>query len=325
MHLTASTAERMMAKRDPWVNLLRGTAACAGAAFGGADAVTVLPFTWVLGQPDAFARRLARNTQIVLQEEAALGRVVDPAGGSWYVERLTADLARQAWALFQEIEAQGGMAAALRRGFVQEKIGAVAETRARDIAMSRLELTGVSAFPLLAEDGVTVAPPSPAPPVAAASVQIKPLTARRLAAPFEALRHAADAHLASTGKRPRVFLASLGAIAQHTARSTWMKNFLAAGGIEALTSDGYATAAEAAAAFKTSGASVACICSSEAVYAKLAEETAKALKVAGASPVYIAGRPGAHEAALRAAGVDGFLFAGQDAVAALARIQEQLK
>jgi methylmalonyl-CoA mutase len=324
MHLTASTSQRMMARRDPWVNLLRATTACAGAAFGGAEAVTVLPFTWALGQPDAFARRLARNTQIVLQEEVALGRVVDPAGGSWYVERLTEDLARKAWELFQEIEAQGGMAAALRSGFVQDRIGAVAGARERDIASGRLELTGVSAFPLLTDDGIKVVPHPAAPPVAAATMQIKPLTARRLAAPFEALRDAADAQQARTGRRPRVFLASLGALAEHNTRSTWMKNFLAAGGIEALASDGCATAAQAAAAIKTSGATVACLCSSDAVYAKLAAETSKALKAAGASHVYLAGRPG-DEAALRAAGVDGFVFAGQDAVAVLSMLQEQLK
>jgi methylmalonyl-CoA mutase len=156
-------------------------------------------------------------------------------------------------------------------------------------------------------------------------VQIKPLTIRRLAAPFEALRDAADAHQARTGKRPRMFLASLGAIAEHNTRSTWMKNFLAAGGIEALTSDGYATAAEAATAFKASGATVACLCSSDRVYAKLADETGTALKAAGATHLYLAGRPGAHEAALTAAGVDGFLFAGEDAVATLAMIQRQLK
>ena len=101
----------MMARRDPWVNMLRTTVACAGAAFGGADAITVLPFTWALGKPDAFARRIARNTHLVLQEESALGRVMDPgarAPGSSRSSRRT--WPRTAWELFQEIEAKGGMA-----------------------------------------------------------------------------------------------------------------------------------------------------------------------------------------------------------------------
>src|SRR5262249_21219915 len=111
MHITVVTSKRMMAKRDPWTNMLRTTAACAAAAFGGADAVTVLPFTWALGAPDRFARRIARNVQLVLQEESSLGRVADPVGGSWYVEKLTAELAAKGWALFQDLEAKGGVVA----------------------------------------------------------------------------------------------------------------------------------------------------------------------------------------------------------------------
>ena len=135
LHLTVATSARMMARRDPWVNLLRTTTACAGAGFGGADAITVLPFTWALGKPDAFARRIARNTHLVLQEESAAGRVIDPAAGAWFIEKLSDELAGKAWALFQEIEAKGGMAAALESGFVQGEIGRVAEARAKDIAV----------------------------------------------------------------------------------------------------------------------------------------------------------------------------------------------
>ena len=96
-----------MARRDPWVNMLRTTIACAGAALGGADAVTVLPFTWALGKPDAFARRIARNTHLVLQEESSLGRVADPAHGAWFIEKMTDELAQKSWALFQDDRGQG--------------------------------------------------------------------------------------------------------------------------------------------------------------------------------------------------------------------------
>jgi methylmalonyl-CoA mutase len=323
MHVTAVTSQRMMAQRDPWTNMLRTTAACAGAAFGGADAITVLPYTWALGAPDRFARRIARNTQLVLQEESALGRVVDPVGGSWYVEQLTAELASKAWALFQEIEAMGGIAGALASGALQDDIAKVAAARATAIAGGRQPLTGVSVFPLLGEDGVTVAAtPDPAP--LQGEAEIRPLTPHRLAEPFEALRDAADAHLAKTGMRPRVFLANLGEIVEHNTRSTWVWNFLAAGGIEGLNSDGYVDAAEAAEAFKASGAAIACLCSSDAIYAKEAEAAAKALKAAGAKCVLMAGRPGEAEAALKAAGIDGFLFAGQDALATLADLHKAL-
>ena len=121
----------MMAKRDPWTNMLRTTTACAGAAFGGADAITVLPFSWALGVPDRFARRVARNTQLVLQEESSLGRVADPVGGSWYVESLTDELARKAWDLFQEIERTGGLVAALTNGAFQKNVGACGSSSQR--------------------------------------------------------------------------------------------------------------------------------------------------------------------------------------------------
>ena len=263
MQFAAHTSERMMARRDPWVNLLRTTAACAAAAFGGAESITVLPYTWALGQPDAFARRIARNTHLVLQEESAAARVIDPAHGAWYVEKLTDDLARTAWALFQEIEARGGMAAALESGFIQGEIARVAEARAGDIAHGRIELTGVSAFPRLAEDGVTVAPHPPYDTVVKGGTAVEPLPARRLAAPYERLRDAADAHALRTGRRPQVFLACLGDLALHAARATWMRNYLAAGGIEAIASDPLHTSADAGAAFAASGVPLTCLCSSD--------------------------------------------------------------
>jgi methylmalonyl-CoA mutase len=322
LHLTAVTSARMMAKRDPWTNMLRTTAACAAAAFGSADAVTVLPYTWALGIPDRFARRVARNTQLVLQEESQLGRVVDPIGGSWYVEKLTDELAKRAWTLFQDIEVEGGIVAALSSGGFQDDIEKVAATRAKAIASGRVELTGVSVFPFLGDDGVKVTPY--AKPAAAAKSAVRPLSPHRLGEAFEKLRDAGDAFLAKTGRRKRVFMANLGEIAEHNRRSQWMWNFLATGGIEGLTSDGYKSADAAAQAFKASGVKIACICSSDEVYAREAEAAAKALKAAGATRVLLAGRPGEAEAALRAAGVDGFLYAGQDAIATLEELHKSL-
>jgi methylmalonyl-CoA mutase len=324
LQIAATTSERMMARRDPWVNMLRTTVACAGAAFGGADAITVLPFTWPLGKPDAFARRIARNTHLVLQEESAAARVIDPAYGSWFVEKLTGDLARKAWGLFQAIEAKGGMARALETGFVQDEIARVAQARSGDIAHGRTQLTGVSAFPMLGEDGVKFAPHPPADPVTKGGTSVVPLTPFRLATPFEALRDAADAHSAKTGKPPLVFLAALGDLAVHATRVTWMKNFLAAGGIEAIASEPLTNSADAGKAFAASGASVACLCSSDQVYAELGEAVAGVLKQAGASQVLLAGRPKEQEAALKAAGVDAFVVAGGDAIATLTRLHAAL-
>ncbi|MBS0239656.1 MAG: methylmalonyl-CoA mutase [Proteobacteria bacterium] len=318
--LNCPTSYRIMAKRDPWTNILRTTIACAGAALGGADAIVVLPFTFALGKPDAFARRVARNIQIVCQEESNLGRVNDPAGGSWYVENLTEDIAKKAWEIFQDIEARGGLLAALQSGYIQETIAATAEARAKSIATVRQELTGVNAFPLLGDDGVHAEPWTvPSPPTTKAAIEVAPLKPHRLGEAFEALRDAADAHGGY-----KVFLASMGEIVDHNVRTTWTKNYLAAGGITALVSDGYKTPEDAVEAFRNSGADAACICSSDAVNATLAEPVAKALKAAGAKFVLMAGRPGDKESALKAAGVDQFLFAGADAVATLKGLQQKL-
>jgi methylmalonyl-CoA mutase len=149
--LIAEMSFRAVTERDPYVNLLRGTAAAFGAAVGGADGILLIPFNTRHGTPDAFARRLARNTQLVLQEEAQLGRVADAAGGSWYVEELTGKLAALAWEEFRRIEAAGGLIAALEQGIVHRALVDVRIRRQRNIARGRDKITGVSAFPNLAE------------------------------------------------------------------------------------------------------------------------------------------------------------------------------
>jgi methylmalonyl-CoA mutase len=321
----AETSVRMMARRDPWVNMLRTTMACATAAMACADAITVLPFTWVLGRPDAFARRIARNTQLVLMEESGLARVTDPAGGSWAVESITEDLARRAWEMFQAIETKGGMAAALTSGFIQDEIDTAAEARARLAATGRLEMTGTSAFPMLGDDGVKTEPwPSDILSADLKGATVRPLRVQRLAEPFEVLRDAADAFARTSGQPPRVFLAPLGTLASHSTRSTWAQNFLAAGGVAAVTSEGYADAAQAAHAFSTSGATIACISGSDQDYAEHAEAMAKALKAAGAKQVLLAGRPDANDAKLRTAGVDDFIYAGCDRVGVLKKLHVAL-
>jgi methylmalonyl-CoA mutase len=316
--LTAETSARMMARRDPWVNMLRTTIATAAAAMGGADAITVLPFTWALGRPDAFARRIARNTHHVLLEEAGLGRVADPAGGSWYVERLTDALAAKAWETFQAIEAQGGLAPALAAGSVQADVARSAAARAKAIASGRLELTGTSAFPRLGDDGVHFEPwPDEVPSADLNGARAPAVAMSRDGAQIEALRDAADAYAKRTGTPPRVFLASLGPLAVHSARTTWIRNFLAAGGIEGIGGDGWTATAELGKAFAESGTTIACLCSSDAVYGELGEAAAGVLKAAGAGHVYLAGRPKEQEDALRSAGVDAFIFAGIDMPATL--------
>lgn len=356
IRINAESAWRMMTRVDPWVNMLRGTMATFTAGIGGADNMTVLPHTMALGLPDGFARRIARNTQSVLLEESNLYRVADPASGSGGYEALTDELCVAAWAMFQKIEGAGGIVESLKAGTIQADIAEIAAARAKDVARRKIQITGTSEFPLLGEGALEVldvaagaaggalgagegesgafadiiaalgsgksrADVLPGP---AASQQAKALVSYRLGEPFEALRDKAEAYKTANGSYPQVFLASLGPIAAHTGRSTWIKNLLAAGGIEALTSDGFVSADDAVTAFKSSEAKIACICSSDELYGEMAAGAASGLKSSGAQRVLLAGRPGDLEAVLSAAGVDAFVFAGQDMLDLLSDLQGQL-
>ena len=325
--IAAETAWRMLTQRDPYVNLLRATMATFSAGLGGADSITGLPHTLALGLPDGFARRIARNTQLILLEESSLAKVADPAAGSGGIEALTRQLCEAAWVLFQEIEKAGGLFPALEQNLIQRKVAATRTAREADLARRKDVLTGASEFPDLHETPVKVLDATPVKVAASgeAGNTFDPLPAVRLAAPFELLRDKSDDMLKKTGARPKLLLANLGSAADFTARATFARSFFETGGIQTVDSAGFTDPAALAAAFKASSASLACLCSSDKVYAEHATGAAKALHDAGASHIYLAGRPGAQEAALRAAGVDGFIFAGGDALAALTEVWKRIE
>jgi methylmalonyl-CoA mutase len=318
--VSVTTAWRMMTRRDPHVNLLRTTIAAFSAALGGADAITVLPFTAALGLAEPFARRLARNTQLLLTEESNLARVADPAAGAGAIHQMTDALCRRAWSRFQEIEADAGAAAALLLGSLADQIASVRAARERAVAHRTDSLIGTTDFADLAERPAAVLDVRPNETAAAASAgqggeAFAPLAPMRLAEPFERLRDAADRMRGADGTPPKVFLANLGTPADFNARATFAKNFFAAGGIEAVTNDGFADISAMAAAFKASGASLACLCASDTLYAE-ASPAAEALVRTGAKRLYLAGRP-KETAGLAKAGVNAFIFTGCDALATL--------
>jgi methylmalonyl-CoA mutase len=294
----AVTSAAMMTRRDPWTNLLRTTIACFAAAVGGADAITVLPFDHALGLPDGFARRIARNTQSVLHDESSLARVIDPAGGSWYVESVTDALAEAAWDRFTAIERRGGALAALDDGHIPELLARTRDRRAADIAHRRAPITGVSEYALVTEHAVTR---EPVPASAAQGV----LPRVRYASEFEALRDRSDA----APERPRVFLAVLGPFAAHSARAGFAANLFQAAGIECVTGP--------VEEFAGAGTSVACLCSSDKVYAEEAEDAVKALRAAGADRLWLAGRT-------EVPGVDGNVYTGVDALDVLRTTLDEL-
>ncbi len=311
--LHASTSWAMMTQRDPWVNMLRTTVAAFGAGVGGADTVEVLPFDiaipggFATATPD-FARRIARNTQLLLLEESHLGRVLDPAGGSWYVEDLTETLAAQAWSHFQDIESRGGFRQA--NEYIADQIDAVGARRADDIAHRRTAVTGVNEYPNLDE--------RPLPPeVDASSAPV------RYASAFEALRDRSDAFLARTGHRPRVLLLPLGPLGENNIRSSFAANLLASGGIDAVN-PGTVDAAAVAGAVRDAGAAVAVICGTDARYGAEAGQIVEAARSAGVEQIHLAGPQKAVDAVPADSRPDGYLTANVDAVEVLSALLTRL-
>jgi len=329
MTLHAMTAERVMSKRDPWVNMLRTTVTGFAGGIGGADSVTVLPFDAALGLPDGLARRIARNTQVILQEESNVAKVIDPSGGSWYQEDLTDKLAGEAWAFFQAIEKTGGMAKVLQNGWLAEQIEMVHVVRMNNIARRKDPLTGINEFPNISENDVvrevvdiTAVKKAAAERAGSETVSslfeggeattVTPMPVHRLPEEFEALRDASDAYKAKTGARPKIFLVNLGKVAQHTARATYAKNFFEAGGIEAISNDGFSDADAAAKAFEESEAEIAILCGTDGQYEEMVADFAPAIKGSGAKALFLAGHPGENIKDYKKAGVDSFIGVGSN-------------
>ena len=300
------------------------------------------------------ARRVARNIQTILVQESSLARVIDPAAGSYFVEQLTESYAKRAWSTFQDIEAAGGMVPALVSGRIAEMLEASWTKRARNLARRRDPVTGVSSFPNLdeepgatrpvdqdavaaiiraagddagnagadrfdvaglvaaAEQGASLV--SLAGPLAGAVQRIPPLRQHRLGEDFEALRDASDAWRRRNGAFPLALLACLGTPADFSARAVFARNYLAAGGIAAQEQT---VEPETISSASFSTARLAVICSSDDVYAAAAEAAARALRAAGVRLILLAGRPGRNEASLRDAGINGFIYQGDDTLATL--------
>ena len=319
MVLSGVSSLRMVSAKDPWVNILRATAACFGAGVGGANTVCLLPHDTMLRLSSDFARRIARNIQIILQEESGLSRVADPAAGAYSFESITLDLADKSWKYFNKFEKQGGIIPSLRSGELQNDLRVSWAERQANIAKRKDPITGVSEFPNIAEEAITNvdAVPRLVAEIAGSGDTVEPIEFHRLSEDFEVLRAFSDACLEKNGARPRVFLANMGSAADFTARSAFAKNFFEAGGIEATASEGETDAGCLADAFKASGAALAVLCSSDNLYAEMVPGVAATLKKAGATRVYLAGKPSEGEAYLKA-GVDEFIYMGCDLLQSLA-------
>ncbi len=297
MALHAVTSRPMTSTRDPWVNMLRGTVAAFAAGVGGADAVTVVPFDEPLGVPDAFGRRIARNTSSLLIEESHVAAVTDPAGGAYAVEKLTDDLAVAAWDELGRIEAAGGALSDAARAGVEERVRAVRAARDAQVADRSRPLTGVSEFPNL--------------------VEVLPERDHR---PHRHVHHYGWAYedmRAQPAEQP-VFLATMGPIAAHTARATFATNLFAAGGVAVEAAGATSDTSSVLEAYD--GQPVVCLAGTDAAYAEWGAELVSALRAGGASYVVLAGKPGEKTVT----DVDDSCAMGVDALGFLGRIREEL-
>ncbi|MCX7859521.1 MAG: acyl-CoA mutase large subunit family protein [Chloroflexus sp.] len=377
MQLHARTSAWTKTRYDVYNNMLRATGEAMAAVMGGAHSIHISHFDEPWGLPDEFSRRIARNLHVILQEECNFFRLIDPPGGSWAVEKLTDEIAAKAWAFFQEIERQGGMAAALQAGMPQAAITATRSERFAAIAQRREVIVGVNMYPNLNEklpevrqiDHVqlhaaravdlrharetraeeacraallelaqqrTVAATLAAVAAGAtlgelscalaasdsAAPQVTPLPAHRAAEQFEALRAAADAYTARSGRRPAVFLTNMGPISQHKARADFATGFFAAGGFAVLGNDGFATIEDAAAAALASGAEIVTICSTDETYPDIVPALTHAIKSQRPEiTVVLAGYPTDLIDMYRAAGIDEFIHLRANCYETLARLQ----
>lgn len=294
----AVTSRPMFSAYDPYVNMLRSTVAAFAAGVGGAQAVTVLPFDEPLGLPEPFSRRIARNVSSLLIHESHVATVLDAAGGSHVVEGLTDDVARAAWLQFGELDADGGIVSAVRDGRLRDRIDAVAAERERQVATREWPITGLSEYPDLAEVPLERRPYGREFPV------------RRWGAAFEALRR-------EPVSEP-VFVATLGSVAQHTARATFLSNLLAAGGIEVALAGPTDGVDDVVAAYEAAGRpAVVALAGPDDLYADRGAPTIAALRQAGARQVILAGKP-------RDLDVDDSAAMGVDALAFLGRTRRAL-
>jgi methylmalonyl-CoA mutase len=291
MRIDARTARANKSVYDPYTNLLRVTTEACSAVLGGCRRLFIEPF--------GFDRHLAENVHHILREEAHLAVVADAGGGAYYLEVLTDTVAREAWTLFQRIEQDGGFAAAMDAGTIDRLIGESRNAQARAVSSRRRTLVGVNNYPNLMDREPAAEPP----PIAGAESRW------RLAAPFEAIRRRTAAFAARTGRRPLVALLRHGDPEMAGARANFTLNFFGCAGFDI---------ADADAADVTPDLVV--LCSADPEYLALARDVVARTN----APVIVAGNPAADLEALRAAGVQGFVHVGSDAVATLSEWQDRL-
>lgn len=258
---------------DIYVNLLRSATESFSGVIGGVDSLEVGGFNQLASEPDEFVRRVARNQQIILREEAHFGKVIDPAGGCYYIESLTAELASQAWKLMQDLETTGGMIKSLRSGRIHELIEPVAKARIEAVNKRRDVFVGVNMYADPQENAPELAPiPVNPDPVKSVTLDKGPLPRLRAVQEIEALR----SQIVNSAANKKIFLLNLGSLAEYKARADFATAFFQVGGFEVIFAGGSSTVQEAVEAARKSGAKAFCLCSTDENYQQLVPELCSA-------------------------------------------------
>ena len=308
MFVHAVTSKWNQTVYDAYVNMLRGTTEAMSATIAGVHSLEVTPFDAAYEQPTDFSERIARNVQLLLKHESHFDQVVDPAGGSYYIETLTQSIAEQAWALFKQVEEKGGYIEAFKTGFIQDAVEASAANKDKNVATRRISLLGTNQFPNFTEvagEAVTEETVVPAAPKCcckhqSAAPAYRPLKPYRGAMAFEQMRLKVD----RSGKEPKAFMLTAGSLAMARARAQFSCNFFACAGIRVIDNTFFHSVEEGAEAALKSGAEIVVVCASDDDYATLAPRVKEL--IGDKAILVVAGAP-ACQAELEAQGIKNFI------------------
>lgn len=301
MYVNATTSRFNQTIYDAHVNLLRSQTETFSACVAGVDTIVVTPFDAPYKRPDAFSERIARNQQFLLKEESHMDKVVDPAGGSYYVEHLTVAIAEEAWKLFlATVDAEGGFFAAVGKGDVQKAVNESCEKRHTDVARRKEILLGTNQYPNINELAAGKIETTGCHCGCSAEKGPNALAMKRAATDFEELRLATE----TSAKRPKVFMLTIGNLAMRLARAQFSTNFFGCAGYEIIDNLGFETVEEGVDAALAKEADVIVLCSSDDEYAELAPKAFKYLD--GRAEFVVAGAPACTEE-LKAAGINDFV------------------
>ena len=322
MTVHAITSQFNQTIYDAHVNLLRSMTETMSAALAGVDSIETLPFDLQFKNPDEFSERIARNQQLLLREESHLNKVIDPAGGSYYIENLTASIAKVSWELFNKVEEEGGFLALLRKGDIQKAVNESNVKRHTDVARRKEILLGTNQYPNFNEMALDkIQKPLNAcgcgcsAEVADGAVEY--INFDRAASQFEQLRLDTE----RSGKRPKVFMLTIGNLAMRLARAQFSANFFGCAGYEIIDNIGFNTVKEGVDAAMEANADVVVLCSSDDEYAEFAPEAFKELN--GRAMFVVAGAPACMDE-LKAQGIEEFIHVRVNVLDTLVKFNAKL-